>query len=200
MVSTPASTGNEPDVEDSHDRRRLVIGLLIVAVAVASGSLGWLLRGSNDQFSPTAAPLGLATEFPPGSVTARVLDIGYFDPVGVENASPEAPPGRAVPTTRLFVVNDPEIGLLALLERSPWLGCRVVEVTRAQAIEFGHRVPAVFEGGFLDPCHGGLFSLDGQHLAGPGQRGLDRFPLRYLPDGTVAADLTKLQTTSGAAG
>ena len=71
----------------------------------------------------------------------------------------------------------------------------------AQAIEFlGHAVPAGFERGFLDPCHGGLFSLDGQHLAGPGQRGLDRFPLRYLPDGTVAADLTELQATSGAAG
>jgi Rieske Fe-S protein len=174
--------------------------VLIVAVAVASGSLGWLFRGSIDQFSPTAAPLGLATEFPPGSVTERVLGIGYFDPVGVENASPEVPPGRAVPTTRLFVVNDPDAGLLALVERSPWLGCRVVEVTRAQAVEFGHRVPAGFDRGFLDPCHGGLFSLDGQHLAGPGQRGLDRFPLRYLPDGTVAADLTELQTTSGAAG
>jgi Rieske Fe-S protein len=158
------------------------------------------LRGSIDQFRPTVVPLGLATEFPPGSVTERVLDIGYFDPVGVENASPEVPPGRAVLTTRLFVVNVPDAGLLALVERSPWLGCRVVEVTRAQAIEFGHRVPAGFERGFLDPCHGGLFSLDGQHLAGPGQRGLDRFPVRYLPDGTVAADLTELQTTSGAAG
>jgi Rieske Fe-S protein len=200
VVRTPAPPGNESEVRDSHDRRRLVIGLLIVAVAVTSGSLGWLFRGSIDQFSPTAAPLGLATDFPPGSVTERVLDIGYFDPVGVENASPEVAPGRAVSTTRLFVVNDPGAGLLALVERSPWLGCRVVEVTRAQAIEFGHRVPAGFERGFLDPCHGGLFSLDGQHLAGPGQRGLDRFPLRYLPDGTVAADLTELQTTSGAAG
>lgn len=199
MVRTPARPGNEPDVQDSHDRRRLVIGLLIVAVAVASGSLGWFLHGSIDQSSTTAVPLGLATEFPPGSVTERVLDIGYFDPV-VENASAEVPPGRAVLTTRLFVVNDPDAGLLALVARSPWLGCRVVEVTRAQAIEFGHRVPAGFERGFLDPCHGGLFSLDGQHLAGPGQRGLDRFPVRYLPDGTVAADLTELQTTSGAAG
>jgi Rieske Fe-S protein len=58
--------------------------------------------------------------------------------------------------------------------------------------DFGGTVPAGFSHGFRDPCHGGLFSLDGQHLDGPGERGLYRFPVAYLLDGSVVVDLTRM--------
>lgn len=78
-------------------------------------------------------------------------------------------------------------------QRSPWLGCRIGVVTRLKALEFGHEPPAGFERGFLDPCHGGLFYLDGHHLEGPGHRGLISFSVGYLPDGSVVVDLTRIQ-------
>jgi hypothetical protein len=178
-------------------RRRLPLLLLVVAAALLLGGIGgWVLRGWVAALSPEAVVIGQASEFPPGSVIEVALDVGHFDPVGFE--SPEAEPsgGREFGSTRLFVVNDSEVGLSAVSLRSPWMGCRVGVVTRAMAIEFGHQVPTGFEKGFLDPCHGGLFSLDGQHLAGPGHRGLNSFPVGYLPDGSVVVDLTGLKLSA----
>jgi hypothetical protein len=139
--------------------------------------------------------IGQASEFPPGSVTEVVLDVGHFDPFGLENLD-ELPSGREFSETRLFVVGDSEGRLVALSQRSPWMGCRVGVVTRAKAIEFGYVLPAGVERSFLDGCHGSLFSLDGLHLAGPGLRGLNRFPVGYLPDGSVVVDLTGLELST----
>ncbi|MGH8926278.1 MAG: hypothetical protein ACRDWA_16870 [Acidimicrobiia bacterium] len=129
-------------------------------------------------------------------MTEVVLNVGHFDPIGLESPVAEVPGGREVSETRLFTISQSEGTLVALSLRSPWLGCRVDMVTRAKALEFGHEVPAEFDRVFLDPCHGGLFSLDGHHLAGPGRRGLTRFPVGYLPDGSVVVDLTRLEPTS----
>jgi hypothetical protein len=64
----------------------------------------------------------------------------------------------------------------------------------------GHRIrarlPAGFDKRLLDPCHGSLFSLDGLHLTGPGHRGLNRFPVGYLPDGSVVPDLTGIELSA----
>ncbi len=144
---------------------------------------------------PEAVVIGQASEFPPGSVTEVVLDVGYFDPFGLENLD-ELPSGREFSETRLFVVSDSEGSLVALSQRSPWMGCRVGVVTRAEAIEFSYVLPTGVERSFLDRCHGSLFSLDGQHLAGPGNRGLNRFPLGYLPNGSVVVDLTGLELST----
>lgn len=144
---------------------------------------------------PTAVPVGHVFEFPPGSVNERVLNVGHYDPFGVEGPLEDPTASREYATTRLFVVHHPETGLVAVSQRSPWLGCRVVEVTTEAVRDFGQTPPAGFERGFLDPCHGGLFSLDGRHLAGPGERSLDQFPIRYLPDGTIVVDVTNLERT-----
>lgn len=188
-------TGIEYDpVASTARRQRFPGGLLVVMVAVLVGGIGgWILHGWIDARNPQAVVIGQASEFPPGSVTEVALDMGHFDPVGLESSEAEVPGGREYSKSLLFVVNDSEGGLVALSLRSPWMGCRVVVVTRAMAIEFGHEVPAGFDRGFLDPCHSGLFSLEGQHLAGPGHRGLLRFPVGYLPDGSVVVDLTRAQ-------
>lgn len=175
-------------------RRRLPIGPLVVTMAVLLGGVGgWVLRGWLEARSPEAVVIGQASEFPPGSVIEVVLDADHFDPFGLESPLAQLPTGRKYSDTRLFVVSDAEGRVVALSQRSPWMGCRVVVVTRGKATELGHEVPAGFDSGFLDPCHSGLWSLAGQHLAGPGLRGLTRFPVSYLPDGSVVVDLTGAQ-------
>ena len=178
-------------------RRGLPVGLWTVTVVLLFGGIGgWALRGWVDAPGPEAVVIGEASEFPPGSVTEEVLEVGHFDPFGLEGPLANLPTGRGFSTTWIFVVNDSEGGLMALSQRSPWMGCRVGVVTRAEAIDFGHEVPASFDQGFLDPCNGGLFSLERQHLAGPGYRGLGRFPVGHLPGGSVVVDLTGLQPAS----
>lgn len=177
--ATPRSTRRPPF--------RLIALTLTLLLAVFGG---WILHGWFDRPQPGSVAIGNASDFRPGSVTEVSLDEGHFDPVGLESPAAENPGPRGFASTRLFVVSQPESGLSAVSLMSPWLGCQIGVVTRAMAIEFGHEVPTEFEKGFLDPCHGSLFSLDGQHLAGPGTRGLVSFPVKYLPDGTVIVDLT----------
>jgi len=45
-----------------------------------------------------------------------------------------------------------------------------------------------------------VFGLDGRHVGGPGTRGLDRFVVRYLSNGTVVVDLTQLHAGPAAPG
>ena len=69
------------------------------------------------------------------------------------------------------------VGLLALSQRCPHLGCRV---------------PFCESSGWFEcPCHGSRYTLHGEHRAGPGPRGMDAHPIlidadRVLVDaGTV---------------
>lgn len=171
--------------------RRPPFRLIALTVTVLlAGFGGWTLHGWFDRSQPGSVVIGNASDFRPGSVTEVVLDEGHFDPVGLESPAAENPGPRGFASTHLFVVSEPERGLSAVSLMSPWMGCQIGVVTRTMAIDFGHKVPIGFEKGFLDPCHGSLFSLDGQHLAGPGTRGLVSFPVKYLLDGTVIVDLT----------
>lgn len=185
------SAGIEYDPVTPRPTRRLPLRLIaLTAALLLAGFGGWMLHGWFDGRQPGSVVIGNASDFPPGSVTEVVLDEGHFDPVGLESPAAENPGPRGFGSTRLFVVSEPESGLSAVSLMSPWMGCRVGVVTRTMAIDFGHEVPTDFEKGFLDPCHGSLFSLHGQHLGGPGTRGLVSFPVKYLPNGTVIVDLT----------
>ncbi len=64
-----------------------------------------------------------------------------------------------------------ELGLLALYEKCPHLGCRVPYCESS--------------GWFECMCHGAHFTRAGEHRTGPSQRGLD--PLPVLVDGGVVA-------------
>jgi Rieske Fe-S protein len=188
--SEDEAPSGQPTVAEIRRRwSRFVLAFVILAVGVFGG---WVAR---DRLSvdPTLVAVGNVSEFPVGSVTERSLDIGYFDLLPFEGSTP--PSSAAARTSTGLFVNDPDEGILALSQRSPFLGCRVHPATAAQAEELGYDFPPGFAGGFLDPCHGGIFGLNGAHLAGPGVRGLDRFPVRYLADGTVAIDLTRLHAT-----
>ena len=125
-----------------------------------------------------------------------MVDVGYFGPFGLENLD-ELAFGREFfgnPGSLWSVILEGR--LVALSQRSQWIGCRVVMVTRAKAIQFGHELLAWFARDFFVLCHGSLWCLDGQYLAGPDHRGLNRFPVGYLPDGSVVVDLTRLELSA----
>ena len=68
-----------------------------------------------------------------------------------------------VPEGRLYVVNA-KGDLFALSQKCPHLGCRVPFCDTS--------------GRFECPCHGSIFDLAGEYIAGPSPRGMDRFRLK----------------------
>lgn len=172
--------------------RRASLAILIALLVVLAGWFALAQRSTDRPDEAVAADVGSIAEFPPGSVTELELAASHLDTLGLEGS--DAPPAsRLRARTRLFVVHTRDSSLLALLARSPWLGCRLTVVDRNAAERFGHVVPPDFVQGFLDPCHGGLYAADGHHLAGPGTLGLDRFPVTIGAGGRVTVDLTELQ-------
>src|SRR5512144_121905 len=63
---------------------------------------------------------------------------------------------------RLFVANT-GTRIFALSQRCPHLGCRVPFCESS--------------GRFECPCHGSIYDLGGEWIAGPAPRGMDRYPL-----------------------
>jgi cytochrome b6-f complex iron-sulfur subunit len=63
-----------------------------------------------------------------------------------------------------FYVTRVEGDLLALYQKCPHLGCRVPFCESS--------------GRFECPCHGSIFNLKGEYVAGPAPRGMDMFPVR----------------------
>lgn len=189
-----------PELDALPERRRdnaraawSAAGLAILLMAAAAG-FGWWLRGGGDT---GAVPVGDASDFALGAPVEVQVGAPYFDPVGLEGNGAESAQGPGErESALLFIVNHPDRGLLALSQRGPFLGCRVQVAAEADARQYGHEPPEGFVLGFIDVCHGGLCDLDGTHLAGPGSRNLDRFPVSYLPDGTVTVDLSRLQATT----
>jgi Rieske Fe-S protein len=161
--------------------------LALAAVGLASYSL---LR---NEYQPNAWPIGSIMEYPADTPVEVVIDHAYFDRFLPEAETTEVDRPRSVSEARVWVVNRGGAQPVVYSAMSPWLGCRVVAVTAADAAIFPYTPPDDFEVGFLDPCHGGLFSIDGEHLTGPGTEGLRRFPVRIDADGTLLIDLTDLQ-------
>jgi cytochrome b6-f complex iron-sulfur subunit len=76
---------------------------------------------------------------------------------------------------RFFIVRN-ESGLLALWQKCTHLGCAVPWVEE--------------EGQFHCPCHGSLFSREGEVLGGPAPRPMDTFPVS-IRSGDVWVDTSK---------
>lgn len=45
---------------------------------------------------------------------------------------------------------------------------------------------------FVCPCHGSVYSKDGERIAGPAPRGLDHFSIELARDGQMVIDLSKV--------
>ena len=88
------------------------------------------------------------------------------------------PKGTATyfPEGRLYLANA-KGDLFALSQKCPHLGCQVPFCKSS--------------GRFECPCHGSIFDLGGEYIAGPAPRGLDRYPVE-VRQGEVVIDTREL--------
>ncbi|NND04219.1 MAG: hypothetical protein HKN91_15685 [Acidimicrobiia bacterium] len=86
-----------------------------------------------------------------------------------------------VPRQRVYVVDSPTEGYLALYEKSPDLGCKVTDLFGDGA---SSEPPATTSPltRFFDYCHGSEFDMEGTYVAGRSPRSLSRFPLTLVGD------------------
>lgn len=149
----------------SRQMRLLLFGLVF---AIAGAIIFVTVQASREPTSMVR--VGRVDDFPPGSVTEFELKTVFADPMMVDERSP-------VP---IFLVHDPTEGFLALYNRDPYLGCHVTWVEASQR--------------FMDPCHGGRYTLTGEYLEGPAPHGLDRFEIIVTSDEEVVVDVSQFLT------
>src|ERR1700688_877546 len=75
-----------------------------------------------------------------------------------------------VPAGRMYVVNANDY-LFALSQKCPHLGCHVPYCESS--------------GRFECPCHGSIYDLAGEYIAGPAPRGMDRYEVKLVGDNVV---------------
>lgn len=130
-----------------------------------------------------AAPmvaLGISPALRPGG-SPRWLRLGPLDDFAVgtvttaEVHDPErAPPDRTAPLRKVFVLRRAANEVVVYSRTCTDLGC-----------------PLTFDRGsgwFLCPCHGGIFSRDGEPRAGPPNRPMHRFAVR-IRDRVIEIDV-----------
>jgi Rieske Fe-S protein len=75
-----------------------------------------------------------------------------------------------VPAGRMYIVNTNDY-LFALSQKCPHLGCHVPFCDSS--------------GRFECPCHGSVYDLAGEYIAGPAPRGMDRYDIKLVGDHVV---------------
>ncbi len=83
-----------------------------------------------------------------------------------------------VPAGRMYIANTKGY-LFALSQKCPHLGCRVPHCESS--------------GRFECPCHGSIYDLAGEYLAGPAPRGMDRYKIS-IEGRNVVVDTSNLQS------
>jgi hypothetical protein len=83
----------------------------------------------------------------------------------------------------VFVLRTSDGAITAFSRRAPKEGCLLVLASKVDVLPASGRVF------FHDPCHGESFDRDGNHVGGPGLRGMYRY------DVTVAADRILVDTS-----
>jgi nitrite reductase/ring-hydroxylating ferredoxin subunit len=127
--------------------------------------LGWGLLGAAGVVTTVEALRPLGATGPAGRLTLAAPD-AYAEGTATY-----------VREGRLFVTRA-RGELFAVTQRCPHLGCRVPFCEAS--------------GRFECPCHGSVYDLAGEWIAGPSPRGMDRFPLRVV-DGRVEVRLDEVE-------
>jgi len=170
--------------------RRSVVLALLAGVVAGAGGLFVLDRvfGPDEVLSLDAVPVAVFDDL--GAVTEIVVDERFFVPFGV--SGDPASNGGTVDGAALILVRE-DGGVSAFLARSPFLGCRLVVALGEEAQQmFGAEIPGdPLAWVLVDPCHGGVYSLEGRRLAGPASPNMVAFPTGFTSDGRVTVDLTR---------
>jgi hypothetical protein len=176
--------------------------LLTVVLLVLLGSLAaWSLF--HPQPAPILVNIGHIRQFPPSSVTLLQLPVGFEDPIHLPprqntfgdiselsrlqqaiqflrrtwQRRSEPIVGNVSPVP-IYIVNDPQQGVLAIYQRDSQSTCLV---PWQEAEEH-----------FIDPCHGSAYTYTGEYVRGPSLRNLDRFDVSINEQGEVMVDVNKL--------
>lgn len=162
---------NEQSTRGATRRRRLLLAgaLLLVAAIFAVATLAFLWPRESRSFD-----LGSLEQFAPGTVTTYNLRNG------VPTLSPD---GRVITNEAFHIVRLEDGDVRALSSKDPHLGCAV---PWQPDFTFDGR-----QGWFRNPCHGETYDIAGNHVFGPGPRGLDRFGVE-IESGRVIVDLDEL--------
>lgn len=159
-----------------------VFGLFMLQFALASLAFLWPKLGG-----------GFGSEIKAGSfeeIKADVLQEGRIIPKFVPAAQSWIVPfeleqlaGSSYEATSFVIAGGESdgIGLMALWQRCPHLGCRVPECLSSQ--------------GFECPCHGSKYNGHGEYDSGPAPRNMDRFAVSIDSAGDLIIDTgTVVQT------
>ena len=90
--------------------------------------------------------------------------------VGTDRRASPTDTSTYVPAGRMYVVNANDY-LFALSQKCPHLGCHVPYCESS--------------GRFECPCHGSIYDLAGEYIAGPAPRGMDRYEVTLDGDNVV---------------
>jgi cytochrome b6-f complex iron-sulfur subunit len=107
----------------------------------------------------------------PAEGFGAIVDAGSVDDYKTEGTVTYFLGGR-------FYVTQYQGGLRALYQKCPHLGCRVPFCESS--------------GRFECPCHGSVYNLIGEYVAGPAPRGMDRFQISISPEGHVLVDTSSV--------
>lgn len=171
------------------ERRVILSGALAsLAVVTTACSAGQVATGVAE------AAGGFQPETAPGSFGSSAIDVAALsdvhDQVRTNNGFLYLPAARAwlVSYPREFIDQAkaiyPEamhegldVGVVALFQKCPHLGCRVPECGASQQFEC--------------PCHGSTYTHYGEHLRGPSPRGMDMFAT-HVVDGRIVVDTSAI--------
>ena len=175
------------EVKFGNRRTRILTGVLGLVLLC---SVLTLIAAQLGRPTATLEKVGNLADFPLGSVTRiqlkatftdvnpRIHAVTASDGSGTILGVTPLPPQNINPI--IFLVNDPEHGLVALYARDPHrFGCWV-------AWEESNRR-------FVDPCGGSKYTQTGEYIDGPAPRGLDRFGVSVTNDGEVLVHVNDYQ-------
>lgn len=147
-------------------------GSAIVAAVVGVPTLIYAVSpGMRDEHASTWRDVGAIDDFPLGKITASMVQRERVEGTDQTN------PNRATLRPGVYVWRVDEKATIVFSRSCTDLGC-----------------PVTFDRGsecFLCPCHGGIFSKQGDPMAGPPDRPLYRYVTR-VEDGILQVDITSV--------
>jgi cytochrome b6-f complex iron-sulfur subunit len=174
-----------PSVSPVVPRRRFLQRALWIGggamVGAGATAAGFMVAARRDDRAEANAALNLGPLIELRDRLGRTVD-----PMVIDDRGPVVYlalfPDQLVPSA--LTVYPPElhdgirVGLVAVVARSPHLGCRVEWCASS--------------GWFEDPCHASAFNSYGLKKSGPSPRGLDHHPVRVSPSWDVIVDRSAL--------
>ena len=195
----------EEDAEEiaTYDRSVFLEGATLGLGAVIGGlvtlpALGFAVLPSFESHKTHDIDLGPISNFPE---TKWMIATFLMDPAQGEVSSRTAFIRNNGTTT---VTGKPEPSFTIIYSRCAHLGCPVqpnglISASQKKEVNGATLIP-VFPSGFGCPCHGGQYDTEGNRIAGPPVRSLDRFAFSIVKGHLILGTLFSVGTVEGTGG